>query len=300
MKGWKTPGFWMAIGLFGVIFLGLFGISRLINEYSNGDERYDGNQDVVGFVRIKGGIFDATSTVRSLTKLRRNPRVKSLLLRVDSPGGAVGPTQEIYREILRFRRSGRKVVASLGSVAASGGYYIALAADKIYSYPGTVTGSIGVVMVLPNAEKLLDTLGLRFTIIKSAPFKDIGSPLRKLTDSDRKIFQRLIDDTYRQFVMAVSKGRHMSFEKAKKIADGSVFSGERAKKLGLVDELGSQWDAAMEAARYANITGEPKLLEIKPKRSIWTLLNRSILDWFSGGSTSYLGGSPPMLQYMWR
>jgi protease-4 len=290
----------MAIGLFGVIFLGLFGISRLINEYSNGGERYDGNQDVVGFVRIKGGIFDATSTVRSLTKLRRNPRVKSLLLRVDSPGGAVGPTQEIYREILRFRRSGRKVVASLGSVAASGGYYIALAADKIYSYPGTVTGSIGVVIVLPNAEKLLDTLGLRFTIIKSAPFKDIGSPLRKLTDSDRKIFQRLIDDTYRQFVMAVSKGRHMSFEKAKKIADGSVFSGERAKKLGLVDELGSQWDAAMEAARYANITGEPKLLEIKPRRSIWTLLNRSILDWFSGGSTSYLGGSPPMLQYMWR
>jgi protease-4 len=290
----------MAIGLFGVIFLGLFGISRLINEYSNGGERYDGNQDVVGFVRIKGGIFDATSTVRNLTKLRRNPRVKSLLLRVDSPGGAVGPTQEIYREILRFRRSGRKVVASLGSVAASGGYYIALAADKIYSYPGTVTGSIGVVIVLPNAEKLLDTLGLRFTIIKSAPFKDIGSPLRKLTDSDRKIFQRLIDDTYRQFVMAVSKGRHMSFEKAKKIADGSVFSGERAKKLGLVDELGSQWDAAMEAARYANITGEPKLLEIKPRRSIWTLLNRSILDWFSGGSTSYLGGSPPMLQYMWR
>jgi len=290
----------MAIGLFGVIFLGLFGISRLINEYSNGGERYDGNRDVVGFVRIKGGIFDATSTVRSLTKLRRNPRVKSLLLRVDSPGGAVGPTQEIYREILRFRRSGRKVVASLGSVAASGGYYIASAADKIYSYPGTVTGSIGVVIVLPNAEKMLDTLGLRFTIIKSAPFKDIGSPLRTLMDSDREIFQRLIDDTYTQFVMAVSKGRHMPFEKAKKIADGSVFSGERAKKLGLVDELGSQWDAAMEAARYAKITGEPKLLEIQPRRSIWTLLNRSFLDWFPGGATSYLGGSPPMLQYMWR
>ena len=286
--------------MFGVIFLGLFGISRLINEYFNGGERYDGNRDVVGFVRIKGGIFDATSTVRSLTKLRRNPRVKSLLLRVDSPGGAVGPTQEIYREILRFRRSGRKVVASLGSVAASGGYYIASAADKIYSYPGTVTGSIGVVIVLPNAEKILDTLGLRFTIIKSAPFKDIGSPLRTLTDSDREIFQRLIDDTYTQFVMAVSKGRHMPFEKVKKIADGSVISGERAKKLGLVDELGSQWDAAMEAARYAKITGEPKLLEIQPRRSIWTLLNRLFLDWFPGGPTSYLGGSPPMLQYMWR
>ena len=150
-----NTGVWVAAGLFLFIAAGVFGLSRLM---SGGGGAY-GEGDVVGFIRIQGGIFDAKDTLASLDKLRRNPRVKSLLLRIDSPGGAVGPTQEIYEEILRFRRSGRKVVASLGSVAASGGYYLASAADKIYSYPGTITGSIGVVVVLPNAEEMLGKVG---------------------------------------------------------------------------------------------------------------------------------------------
>ena len=140
----------------------VFGLSRLMS----GGIGANGEGDVVGFIRIQGGIFDAKDTVASLDKLRRNPRVKSLLLRIDSPGGAVGPTQEIYEEIQRFRRSGRKVVASLGSVAASGGYYLASAADMIYAYPGTITGSIGVVVVLPNAEEMLGKVGLKFNVIK--------------------------------------------------------------------------------------------------------------------------------------
>lgn len=298
---WKAPGIWIVISLFGAIIFGIFGLSRLIVGNTAGDERHGGRRDVVGLLRIKGGIFDASTVVASLTKLRRNPRVKSLLLRVDSPGGAVAPTQEIYREIQRFRRTGRKVVASLGSVAASGGYYVASAADKIYSYPGTVTGSIGVMIILPNTQKIMGKLGLKFNIIKSSPYKDTGSPLRALTELDRIIIQRLVDDTYEQFVKAVSKGRRMTIEKTRKIADGRVFSGERAKKMGLVDELGSQWDAAMAAARFANILGEPKFLEIKkPWGGWWKLWNQSFLEWFPGGLYSYLGASSPMVLYIWR
>ncbi len=304
MKRLMAPGFMISAGLIAVIALGLYGLSLFFSGgRSSGDAGYSlgfGQHDVVGVVRIKGGIFDATKTVKILTEFRRNPRVKALLLRIDSPGGAVAPTQEIYGEIQRFRRTGRKVVASLGSVAASGGYYIASAADTIFSYPGTVTGSIGVIVVLPNAEKLLGKLGLSFNIIKSAPYKDMGSPLRKMTGEDRKIFQRLIDDTYQQFVKAVSEGRGIPIDEARKIADGSVFSGERAKELGLVDKLGGQWDAVLEAGRLAKIPGEPKLLEIKPRGGVWGLLTQSLTGWIEGGSSSYFGGNPAVLQYMWR
>jgi protease-4 len=304
MKDWKAPGIIVSAGLFLIIVAGVFGISRLMTRGDSNDRstfNLDfGGKDVVGLVRIKGNIFDARKTVESITKLRRNPRVKSLLLRIDSPGGAVAPTQEIYEEVQRFRKTGRKVVASLGSVAASGGYYIASAADKIFSYPGTVTGSIGVIVVLPNAEKMLGKLGLSFNVIKSAPHKDMGSPFRSMTDEDRRVFQNLIDDTFGQFVMAVSKGRNISIERAREIADGSVYSGERAKKLGLVDELGSQWDAALVAARFAKINGEPRLLEMKTREGFLEFFTKSVMGLLDGGSASYFGASPAVLQYMWR
>lgn len=294
MRRRVTTGVWVAAALFLSIAAVVFGLSRLMS----GGLGSPGGGDVVGFIRIQGGIFDAKDTLASLDKLRRNPRVKSLLLRIDSPGGAVGPTQEIYEEIQRFRRSGRKVVASLGSVAASGGYYLASAADRIYAYPGTITGSIGVVVVLPNAQEMLGKVGIKFNVIKSAPHKDMGSPFRKMTKDDRAIFQRLIDDTYRQFVKAVAAGRGIPMKKALKIADGSVYSGERAKELGLVDRLGSQWDATLEAGRFARIVGEPKLLEIPSRGRFWGLLNRTFTGWFGGAP--YWGGSPALLQYMWR
>ncbi len=298
-----TRGAWISISLFSSIVFVLFAVSRVFWG-SDGREGFGfAEQDVVGLVQIKGGIFDSRAVISSIGKLRRTSRVKSLLLRINSPGGAVGPTQEIYEEVQRFRRTGRKVVASLGSVAASGGYYIAAAADKIYANPGTITGSIGVIMVIPNAEKMIDALGLKFTIIKSAPYKDLGSPLRKMGEGDRKILQRLIDDTYGQFVRAISEGRNIPMKDALRIADGSVFSGERAKELGLVDKLGGQWDATLEAARLGNISGEPKVLEFKADVSLYSLLRQSlekVSSWVGGGGAPYWGGYPAMLQYMWK
>ncbi len=298
-------GVWISVILFASIVLVLFVVSRLFL----GDDDREGfgigfaERDVVGLVQINGGIFDARATVESLGKLRRSPRVKSLLLRINSPGGGVGPTQEIYEEVQRFRRTGRKVVASLGSVAASGGYYIASAADRIYSNPGTITGSIGVIMVVPNAEKMVDALGLKFSIIKSAPHKDLASPLRKMSQADRMILQRLIDDTYGQFVRAVSEGRKIPMKEALRIADGSIYSGERAKELGLVDKLGSQWEATLEAARLANISGEPRVLEFRSGGGLFGFVRQSlekVSNWVEGGAASYWGGYPAMLQYMWK
>ena len=304
MNRWMTRGAWISVALFASIVFALFVVSRLLG--GGGREGFGigfAERDVVGLVRIKGGIFDSRAVISNLGKLRRTPRVKSLLLRINSPGGAVGPTQEIYEEVQRFRRTGRKVVASLGSVAASGGYYIAAAADKIYANPGTITGSIGVIMVIPNAEKMIDALGLKFTIIKSAPHKDLGSPLRKMGKKDRKILQRLIDDTYGQFVRAVSVGRKIPMEDALRIADGRIYSGERAKELGLVDKLGDQWDATLEAARLANISGEPRVLEFKADGSLFGFLRQSlekVSSWVGGNGASYWGGHPAMLQYMWK
>ncbi|MEE9275811.1 MAG: signal peptide peptidase SppA [bacterium] len=294
------------MALFLAILAGFYGFVLFLQESVQGGERRiarAGGGSVVGLLRIQGGIFGARETLAALARFRRNPKVKSLLIRIESPGGAVSPTQEIYHEVLRFRRSGRKVVASLGTVAASGGYYIAAAADKIFANPGTITGSIGVIMMLPNAEKALGKLGLKFSVIKSAPHKDLASPWRSLTEKDREILQRLVDDTYGQFVRAVAKGRNLPEKKVLLLADGSVFSGERAKTLGLVDELGSLRDAALEAARLAGIEGEPKLLELTPKTGLLRWLGRQVrasLGWLGGGGTSLWGDAPAVLQYMWK
>jgi len=297
----------MALTLFLAITVGIFGFFRIVvRGYFVADEG-DGNGprrgDLVGLVRIQGGIFDSRGTVKALERLRQNPQVKALLLRIETPGGGVGPTQEIYEAVHRFRRSGRKVVASLGSVAASGGYYIASASDKIFANPGTITGSIGVVMVLPNAEKALGNLGLRFNVIKSAPHKDLASPLRALSEKEQQILQRLVDDTYGQFVRAVAAGRKLSEAEAFRIADGSVFSGERAKGLGLVDALGTERDATIEAARLGGIEGEPKVIEMRPEGGFFALLTGfagSMAEWFGAGGIQVWSEYPGMLQYMWR
>jgi protease-4 len=197
--------------------------------------------------------------------------VKAIILRIDSPGGGVGPSQEIHREVSKAKKK-KKVVASMGSVAASGGYYIACASDAIIANPGTITGSIGVVMQFSNFEELLKKIGVKGVVLKSGEHKDIGSPLREMTPEEKKIMQGVLDDVHRQFIQAVAEGRNLDRAKVVQIADGRIFTGQQAKELGLVDQVGNLQDAIDFVAQEAKIEGKPNVLYPKRRISIWDLL----------------------------
>jgi protease-4 len=222
----------------------------------------------VGVLQIEGTIDDSRDTIDSLKQFEEAKGVKAVVVRIDSPGGAVAPTQEIYEEIEKLRKK-KPVIASLGGTAASGGYYIASACDQVVSNPGTLTGSIGVIMELGNVEELMKKLGLKGISIKSGPHKDIGSPLRPLSPEGKAILQALIDNVHGQFVQAVAKGRHLPEEKVRELADGRVYSGEQAKALGLVDVLGNLQDAVDLAAKRVGIKGKPQVIYSEPEQKRW-------------------------------
>lgn len=249
----------------------------------------------VAVVEILGPIVESDAAVHQLKEYREDPRVAAVVLRIDSPGGGVGASQEIYSEVRRLKHSGKKVVASLGSMAASGGYYIACAADSVISDPGTVTGSIGVIMEFPNSEELLRKVGLGFEVIKSGEHKDAGSPWRSMTPEDRKLLQGVVDDVFSQFVEVVSRERKLPREQVMALADGRIFSGQQALGNGLVDQLGDMEDAIHLAGRMAGIKGEPKVVKERRRRFGFSDLL---------GQLSFLGrlsptnpGSAPLLEY---
>ncbi len=196
----------------------------------------------------------ADGVVRRLRELRDQPEVKAIVLRINSPGGTVAAVQEIHGAVLAAKKAGKKVVASLGDVAASGGYYVAVAADRVLANPGTLVGSIGVVFHLVNLEDVTKKIGVRFSVIKSGTMKDIGSPYRSVTEAEKKVFEGLVASAYGQFLTAVSRGRGLSRGKLFPLADGRVFTGEQALAVGLVDALGGYDEAISEAARLAGIT----------------------------------------------
>ncbi len=235
----------------------------------------------VGVLPVTGIIADSEPTVEQLKKFAKDDSVKAIVLRINSPGGGVGPSQEIYQEIRKLR--GKKpVVSSMGAVAASGGYYIACGSQKIYANPGTITGSIGVIMQFVNVKELIEKIGIKGMVVKSGERKDAGSPLRDMTPEEREYLQGVIDNVHLQFVRAVAEGRNLGIDAVRQIADGRVFSGEQAKALGLVDALGGQEDAVAEAAKLAKIEGEPRVvMPPKKKISILELLReeaKSIID----------------------
>lgn len=228
--------------------------------------------DRVAVVEIKGVVADAEPTIENLTKFTKDDSVKALVLRIESPGGGVSPSQELYEEVRRTVQK-KPVVVSMGAVAASGGYYIAAAAQKIYANPGTITGSIGVILQFTNLEELFRKIGFRMEIVKSGPYKDVGNPGREMTPEERAYLQDLIDNVHQQFVRAVAEGRRMEEEKVQEVADGRIFTGEQAKELGLVDELGDLKDAINAAAKMAGIEGEPKVVyPEEEKRSLLSYL----------------------------
>ncbi|MBT1070468.1 signal peptide peptidase SppA [Pelotalea chapellei] len=220
----------------------------------------------VGLVEVKGMIIDSRETVRQLRYFLKKDAVKAVVLRVDSPGGVVAPSQEISDEVRKFAAK-KKIIVSMGSLAASGGYYISAPATLIYANPGTITASIGVILKLSNIEELMDKIGIKSSTLKTGKFKDAGSPLRQMTSEDRAMLESVISSTHEQFVKAVASGRKLPLEEVRKIADGRVLSGEQAQALKLVDRLGTLQDAIEEAGRQAGIKGEPEVIQ-PPKKKI--------------------------------
>jgi len=234
-------------------------------------------EDRIALIRIEGVIVDSQATVGELKRFSENPSIKAIVLRIDTPGGGVVPSQEIYDAVKRVRgKANKAVIASMGSVAASGGYYIAAATDRIVANPGTLTGSIGVIMETANLEGLLQKIGVEGVVIKSGKYKDVGSPLRKMSAEERGLLQAVMDDVHKQFIEAVAEGRSMELRAAQMLADGRIFTGRQAKDAKLVDELGDLEDAIQLAAEVVGIEGEPKVVEPRRRFSIRELLDSKL------------------------
>lgn len=255
----------------------------------------------VALVKIEGVLIDPRRIVEEINDYAEDSSIKSIVVRIDSPGGGVVAAQEIYNAVLNARKEGKKVVASMGSVAASGGYYIAAAADKVVANPGTLTGSIGVKMEFASLEKLLEKIGVKGMVIKAGEYKDIGSPYRDMTPQEKKLLQTVIDDVHQQFIEAVAQGRRLKKEDVRSIADGRIFTGRQAMELKLVDELGDLDSSIRIAAEMAGIKGKPRVVSSDKKVRLFDYLKDETASWITGIIRESLGlKQQPQLQYIYQ
>lgn len=231
----------------------------------------------VGVVTVEGVITDARDTVQQLEELGKDDSIRAVVVRIESPGGAVAPSQEIYGAVRELKKK-KKVVASIGAIGASGGYLIACAADRIVANPGSITGSISTVMHLLNAEGLLSKIGLKPSVIKSGKYKDMGSPSREITPEERALLQSVIDDMNDHFIETIGGDRKIAREKVKAIADGRIFSGRQAKQAGLVDELGDMNHAIALAGTMSGMKGKPEAVYLGKKKSYWDVVFKNSLS----------------------
>ena len=273
-----------------LILLALVGISSITSEWVQ-----QGTKNRIGIVDITGLITDSQYITNQVKKFRQDKRIRGIILRIDSPGGAVGPSQEIYDEVLKTRESGKTIYASMGALAASGGYYIASAAEKIFANPGTLTGSIGVIMAFSNAKGLMEKIGLQPEIVKAGEYKDIGSPARAMTQKERNLLQSVVTDVHQQFIEAVASGRDISVAEVTKIADGRILTGRQAYSLNLVDQIGGLQVSIDQLAHKVGIIGSPKIIKETPRVGFldWVLkstVNQSLIN----------RSSIPSLQYTWH
>jgi protease IV len=283
------------LGLLTVFILVVFVAAFFYAYLSGGDARALSllAGDGVGILQVDGAINDSRDVLTELRRFRDAPWIKAIVLRIDSPGGAVAPTQEIFAELQKVR-SKKPLIASMAGMATSGGYYIASACEKIVANPGTMTGSIGVIMQLNNVEELMKKIGVKGYNIKSGANKDIGSPFQALSPEGQAILQSLVDNVHGQFVRAVAKGRGMDEALVKKLADGRVYSGAQAKDLGLVDELGNLEYAVDLAAKRVGLEESPVLYYSRLEQERW---------WdklfFSLTGRQWSGSDRPGLRYEW-
>jgi len=293
----KKRPFLMASMTIGAIFL-FFLLAVLITGMLTGRSVVVPVGDKVGILEVRGKIIDAQQLIEQISEFRDSRAIKAVVLRIDSPGGGVAPSQEIHAELKRLAEE-KPLVVSMGSVAASGGYYLAVAGERIFANPGTITGSIGVIMSLPDYQGLMGKIGVRTEVVKSGQFKDIGSSTRDLSDADRQLLQEMIDNVHAQFVQAISEGRNIPVERLRTFVDGRIFTGEQAQTAGLVDELGTLSDAVEYAAKVSGLGTDPA--RFYPQSKDGNYLER----WFQGAAGRYLGVSlPPEIsvgpQYLWN
>ncbi len=243
--------------VFGFLFSVFFLFVLLV--VSSADGEFDPMEEGLGVVEVTGPIMDSREALEQLERFERSEAIKGIIVRIDSPGGAVGPSQEIHRGVVRAREK-KKVVISMGTMAASGGYYIACAGDRVFANPGTITGSIGVVTQLTDVSELAELAHVKVHTLTSGPYKDSGNPFRPLEEKDRAFFEQMIDNMYEQFIRDIAKGRGMDLDEVRKLADGRVYTGEQAREKGLVDEMGGLREAAEYLAAEVGIEGAPKLI----------------------------------------
>ncbi len=259
------------------------------------DETLGTSGERVALIELTEPILDSQNIVRQFKKYRENRAIRAIVFRVDSPGGGVSASQEIYEEVRKTRNSGKPVVVSMGSVAASGGYYVSCGASKIVANPGTLTGSIGVIFQFLHFNELMNKIGIDASTFKTGKYKDIGSPFRKTTEDEKKFFDQLLGDVYNQFVDVVAKERKMDRKRVVQYADGRVFTGRQAFEYGFVDTLGTLEDAITIAAKLGDISGKPKMVK---ERKVRTWLERLM-----GEAVTEIAGlkkelfNQPILQY---
>lgn len=239
-------------------------------------------------VSLLSGSTSTDQTLRDLERAEKDRSLGAVVLRIDSPGGSAAASQELYSQVVRLKKSGKKVVASLGDTAASGGYYVAAACDRIVANPATITGSIGVIAQVPNLQELYRKIGISQQTFKSGAHKDMLSPSRPVTPEEAEIMQGIINDTYEQFLSAVATGRNLPMDRVRALADGRVYTGAQAKRLGLVDALGGESDAIRLATKLAGIKGEPEVLEYRRAGILDLLKEMGISGSFSGWSDESL------------
>lgn len=254
-------------------------------------------QNKVALVKLEGVLLSSEHIVEELNDYADDSSIKAIVLRVDSPGGGVVPSQEIYNAVKHARQEGKKVVVSMGSVAASGGYYVAAAADLIVANPGTMTGSIGVKMEFANIEKLLEKIGIKGMVVKSGEYKDVGSPFREMTENEQLLLQGVIDDVQTQFVMAVAEGRKLPEADVRAIADGRIFTGQQALALKLVDQMGDLEHSIRAAAGLAGIKGKPYVVKKDKKMPFFDYLKEETASWIAETVAQGISSGSGKLQY---
>jgi len=278
---------WWGLGSFFLLVL-VFRLGAISNNSS-----IDSPGKKVGVIKISGPIIASEQINSKLEKFKNRNDISAIVLRIDSPGGLVAPTQEIFEKVKSVKEV-KPVVSSMGTVAASGGYYIALGSDSLIANPGTIVGSIGVIMNYPIATELLDKVGIKFETVKSGGLKDVGSYSREVTEADRRHLNEMVTNMHNQFIAAVEENRDIDRSELIKLADGRVFTGLQSKDLGLVDMLGTFDDAINIAGALGNIKGKPKTIEINKK-------NNSFFDLFTSNleqaTNSWFDELPA---YRWR